>query len=132
MSDATSTDRLLGETGRFETASLTAVHWIALALAALTGAIHLLLAAIYPELALRMSFLLAGLGFFGAIALFLLGYRRRLLYLIGIPYTGVQIVLWYVIVQPTPGTLYTLDVVDKTAQVLLIVLLAYLYATEGN
>jgi hypothetical protein len=132
VNDATSAERRSGGPGRFETASLTAVHWIALALAALTGAIHLLLAAVYPGLALRVSFLLAGLGFFGAIGLFLLDYRRRLLYLLGVPFTGAQVVLWYVIVQPTPGTLYALDAVDKTAQILLIALLAYLYATEGT
>lgn len=117
---------------RFETASLTGVHWLALGLAALTGAIHLVLAAVVPWVALQVSFLLAGLGFFGAIVLFLLDYRRRLLYLVGIPFTGIQMVLWYLIVQPTPGTLNAIDAIDKTAQVALIALLAYLYATEGD
>lgn len=115
---------------RFETASLTAVHWLAIALAALSGLIHLLLAVIVPWTALRVSFLLAGLGFLGAIALVLLNFRRRLLYLIGIPFVGVQIVLWYLVVEPTVATLHVLDVVDKVAQALLIVLLVYLYATD--
>lgn len=113
-----------------ETASLTGVHWSAIALAGVSGLIHLVLAAIFPATVLRVSFLLAGLGFLGAIVLFLLDYRRRLLYLVGIPFTGVQIVLWYVVVQPTPGTVNVLDVIDKTAQVVLIVLLVYLYAAE--
>ena len=115
---------------RFETASLTAVHWVAIGLAALSGLIHLLLAAIVPWTVLRVSFILAGLGFLGGIGLVLLDYRRRLLYLIGIPYTGVQILLWFVVVEPTVATLNVLDVVDKAAQAVLIVLLAHLYATD--
>lgn len=115
---------------RFETASLTATHWVAIGLAALSGLIHFLLAAIVPVTVLRTTFLLAGLGFFGAIGLVLLNYRRRLLYLVGIPFVGVQIVLWYLVVEPTVATLDVLDVVDKTAQVVLLVLLVYLYSAE--
>lgn len=115
---------------RFETASLTTAHWVAIGLAALSGLIHLLLAAIVSATVLRTSFLLAGLGFFGAIGLLLVNYRRRLLYLIGIPFVGVQIVLWYLVVEPTVATLDVLDVVDKVAQGLLLVLLVYLYSAD--
>jgi hypothetical protein len=115
---------------RFETASLTTVHWVAIALAMLSGLIHLLLAAIVPATMLRVSFLLAGLGFLGAIVLVLVNYRRRLLYLVGIPFVGVQIVLWYLVVEPTVATLDVLDVVDKAAQALLVVLLVYLYTAN--
>lgn len=116
---------------RLATGSLTAPDWIAIGLAAVTGVVHLLLAVIWPGLVLRASFLLAGLGFFGAIALFVVDYRRRLLYLLGIPYTAIQIVLWYAVNQPTPGTIEVLDAIDKTAQILLIVLLGYLYRRSG-
>lgn len=115
---------------RFETTSLTAVHWVAIGLAALSGLIHLLLAVIVPATMLRVSFLLAGIGFLGAILLVLVNYRRRLLYLVGIPFVGVQIVLWYLVVEPTFATLHALDAVDKLAQTLLIVLLTYLYLTD--
>lgn len=74
--------------GRLETASLTSVHWLAIALAALSRAIHLLLAGIVPDFVLRTSFLLAGLGFFGGIALVLVDYRRPLFYAVGIPFTA--------------------------------------------
>lgn len=111
---------------RLETGSLTAVHWVAIALAAISGAIHLVLAIIWPGAVLRLSFALAGLGFFGGIALVAVGYRRSMLYLLGIPYVAVQIVLWYVIVEPTPATIDTLDAIDKLAQVLLIGVLGYL------
>ncbi|ADJ13505.1 DUF7475 family protein [Halalkalicoccus jeotgali] len=113
---------------RFETSSLTPIHWLAIALAAISGLIHLLLAVIFPVLPFQVSFVLAGLGFFGGIALVLVGYRRRLIYAIGVPFTAVQIVLWYLVVGPTLGSLDTIDAIDKLAQALLIVLLVALYA----
>lgn len=115
---------------RLDTASLTTAHWVGIALAAISGLVHLVLAVIWPGTVLRISFALAGLGFFGGIALVALNYRRRLLYLLGIHYTGVQIVLWYLIVEPTLGTVGALDAIDKLTQVLLIGLLAYLYLIE--
>lgn len=116
--------------GRLETGSLTAVHWLAIGLAALSGIIHLLLAAIIPMLVLRASFLLAAVGFLAGIGLVLLDYGRPSVYLLGIPFTGGQIVLWYLVVGPTPATLGALDAVDKLAQLLLIAALAVLYARE--
>jgi hypothetical protein len=116
----------------FDTESLTAVHWFAIALATVSGAIHLLLAVIVPIPTLQASFLLAGLGFFGGIALMLADYRRQLLYAVGIPFTGLQIVLWYLIVGPTLATLEPLDAIDKLAQTVLVVLLVVLYARESN
>ena len=115
---------------RLETGSLTAAHWLAIGLAGLSGAIHLLLAAIVPIPVLRASFLLAGGGFLVGIGLVLLDYRRPLVYLLGIPFTGGQIVLWYLVVGPTPAALEALDAIDKLAQALLIGLLAVLYARE--
>lgn len=115
---------------RFDTNSLTAVHWIAIALAAISGAIHLLLGVIVPVLALQASFLIAGVGFFVGIGLMLADYRRPLVYLLGIPFTAGQIVLWYVIVGPTLGTMGMLDAIDKLTQVVLVVLLFVLYARE--
>lgn len=115
---------------RFDTKSLGPVHWLAIGLAAVSGAIHLLLAAIVPATALRASFLLAGVGFLGGIGLVLAGYRRPLVYLLGIPFTGIQIVLWYVVVGPTPATLNPLDVIDKLAQLVLLGALVVLYARE--
>jgi hypothetical protein len=67
-----------------ETSTLTGAHWAAIGLAVITGAIHLYLYWFEGSL----PFLLAGLGFFGAIALVLVGFHRRLVYLVGIPYTS--------------------------------------------
>lgn len=115
---------------QFDTDSLTPMHWFAIGLATLSGVIHLVLSLIVPILVLRVSFLLAGVGFFGGIVLVLANYYRTTLYAVGIPFTGVQIVLWYVIVGPTAEALELLDVIDKLAQIVLIGLLAVLYNRE--
>jgi hypothetical protein len=71
----------------------------------------------------RAPVTLAGVGYAGALVLFFLDYRRRLLYLVGIPYTAVQIPIWLV-VKSEYGMV---DYVDKAAQVVLILVLIYLY-----
>jgi hypothetical protein len=120
------------------TDGLGPLHWFGIALAAVTGAIHLFLGAagLLSDgpigTGLAVSFLLAGLGFFGAVALLLVDYRRRLLYAVGVPYTAVQILLWYVINRPASlGDVGTLGLVDKTVQVVLVVVLVALYRRES-
>lgn len=103
-----------------ETDSLTTIHWLAILLVLITGAIHVYAGFVEG----RIPVSLAGVGFLGAAVLFLLDYRRSLLYLVGIVYTGVQFPLWYV---SNAGEYTTLGYVDKTLQVVLIVVLAYLY-----
>jgi hypothetical protein len=89
-------------------------------LALVTGGIH-----VYAGLVEgRIPVLLAGVGFFGAVILFLVDYRRTLLYVLGIIYTAVQLPLWYVV---KAGEYTTLGYVDKSIQVVLIVFLVYLY-----
>jgi hypothetical protein len=64
-------------------------------------------------------FLFAGLGFFGAVGLLLTTFSRRLLFALGIPFTGIQIVLWV-----TSGMQrFALGVFDKSVQTLLVGLL---------
>lgn len=45
----------------------------------------------------RIPVALAGVGFLGAIGMYLVDYRRQLLYLVGIVYTAIQIAIWYVV-----------------------------------
>ncbi|MHC3438417.1 DUF7475 family protein [Natrialbaceae archaeon A-gly3] len=112
--------------------SLTPLHWAAIGLAVVTGLVHLLLGIGFLPHWMGVVFVLAAGGFFGAIVLFALEVRRRLLYLVGIPYTGVQIVLWYALNQPAGvGDLSTPEAIDKVAQVLLIVTLVVLYRRES-
>lgn len=109
---------------RFQTDTLTGVHWAAVGLATLTGVVHLYLYWTQEFL----PFLLAGLGFFGAVGLLMLNFHRRALYAVGIPYTAVQMAAWYVQGMPE----FQLGVFDKAVQALLIVLLAYLFVVEGR
>jgi hypothetical protein len=111
-----------------QTDSLTAVHWVGVVLALVSGVIHLGLGVGFLPSGFGIAFVLAGLGFFGAVALVLLNYRRRLVYLVGVPFTGIQIAIWYQVQVVQRGflNLGTLDYVDKIAQGLLILVLLYL------
>lgn len=107
----------------FSTAGLTGLHYAAMGLAAITGVIHLYLYYVQGF----APFLLASLGFFGAIGLILvLPAYRPWLYLVGIPYTLVQMAGWIAAGMPD----FVLGVVDKVVQVALIALLVVLYRRE--
>jgi hypothetical protein len=114
--------------------SLTPVHWLGVVCALVSGAVHLFLApnVIGFSTGLAVSFALAGLGFLGAVVLLVLGVRRRLLYLVGVPFTAIQIAVWWQVQVASRGlfNLGTLDYVDKAAQVVLILVLVYLIRTE--
>lgn len=106
--------------GRFDTESIPALGWFALFLVLVTGVIHLYSGVIEG----RIPVVLAGVGFLGAIILYLLDYRRRLLYVVGALYTAIQIPLWYVV---KAGEYTVIGYVDKAVQVVLVLLLLYLY-----
>lgn len=114
------------------TSSLTRLQQGAVGLAAITGVIHLAVGvssiASFGFEPLAVAITLAGLGFFGAILLFLRGAGGTQLYLAGILYTALQIVLWVQFNQlggdPAIGPT---EAIDKVVQVLLIVVLALLY-----
>ena len=108
--------------GLVDTDSMTGVEWLAVALVFVTGVLHLYAGVVEG----RPPVTLAGVGFLGAIALYLANYRRRLLALVGIFFTGVQIPIWYAV---KAGEYTTVGYVDKAVQVVLVVVLAYLYWT---
>jgi hypothetical protein len=122
----------------FETASLTRLHWLGIVLTLVTGGVHLAFGVRFldptagvlsPANAQPLSFVLAGIAFFVAVLLLLFDFRRRLLYLVGIPFTGVQVVLYFVLNWPdvlNPG-----GIGDKMVQVTLIVVLVVLYRRES-
>jgi hypothetical protein len=99
--------------------SLTQAQWLAVVLVVVTGVIHVYAGIVEG----RVPVGLAGVGYAGALVLFFLDYRRRLLYLIGIPYTAVQFPLW-IVAKSEYGMI---DYVDKAVQVVLILVLVYLY-----
>lgn len=114
--------------------SLRGIHWIGILAAVITAAVHLLLGVRMLPSGLGISFVLAGLGFLGAIGLVLIGYRRQTVYAIGVPFVLVQILLWFVInfvngSKSFPGDIGTLGAVDKIAQVVLLGVLVTLFRT---
>lgn len=122
-----------GNGSTLATESLTTLHWFGIVLALVSGVIHLAIGIGSITNPLGVSFVLAGLGFFGAVALLLVDYRRRLLYAVGVPFVGVQIVLWLALNQQWSLALDTIDpseAVDKVAQVVLVVILLVLYRRE--
>lgn len=110
--------------GALATASLTTLHWIGIALAAITGGIHLWLGVSFVPSPLGIAFLFAGVVYVGAIAGVLLDVRRRLLYLLGIPFTAGQIPIWLAANWPDLGAI---GIGDKVVQVALIAVLVVLY-----
>lgn len=116
---------------RLELDSLTTLHWIGIFLALVTGVVHFVLGVTFFPQPGGIIFLLAAGGFFGAIVLLLVGYRRRLLYLVGVPYTGIQIVAWYGFNRPAgPADIGLAVAIDKFAQLALIVVLITLYSWD--
>jgi uncharacterized membrane protein len=103
-----------------DTESISRLGWVAVGLVFVTGVLHIYAGIVEG----RIPVSLAGLGFLAAIVLFVVNYRRPLLYLVGILYTAVQIPLWYV---ANAGAFTTLGYADKAVQVVLVVLLAVLY-----
>ena len=121
MAQATAHRKRIG----FETESLRPLDWVAILLAAGTGVIHLYLFTTEDWI----PFLLAGLGFFGAIGLlFVLPGYRHYLYVVGVLFVISQIV-GYLLLPLGPAWIGYLD---KAVQVLLILVLAQLYRTSGE
>ncbi|AGB37444.1 DUF7475 family protein [Natronococcus occultus] len=116
-----------------ERESLTPTHWAAIGLAAVTAVVHLALGLSFLPHWMGGAFLVATAGFLLGIWLVLADRRRRLVYLVGIPFTGAQIVLWYVVNEPSGlADLTVAGAVDKVAQTLLLVALVTLLVSEDD
>lgn len=113
-----------------ETDSLTSLQMAVVGLAAVAGVIHLYLSLSEAGLAL----LLGGLGFLAGAGLVLLDVRRRLLYVLGVPYALLFLVGWIADGMPYGW----IGLVAAAAEVLLVVALAYVLtggrgtATDGE
>lgn len=113
------------------TESLGGLHWVGIVAALVSAAVHFRLGVGFAPSPLGVSFLLAGLGFVGAVVLVLLDYRRRAVYALGVPFTLGQVALWYYVnfaagAKAFPADVGTLGAVDKVAQVVLLVVLVAL------
>ncbi|MEF8841792.1 MAG: hypothetical protein V5A62_09235 [Haloarculaceae archaeon] len=118
------------ETG-LEIGSLPTAVWVGVLAAVVSGLTHLRLGIGNLPSPLGISFLLAGIAFLVAVALVLVGYRRRTVYAVGIPFTLAQILAWYYLnfaagPKSFPADVGTLGAVDKVAQLVLIVVLVAL------
>lgn len=103
--------------------SVTRLHWIGIVAATVTAGVHLYLG-LQIGGTFGAAFLVATAGFLGGIGAVLFDYRRRLVYLLGIPFTAGQVVMWYAFndVPPVPP----IEAVDKLAQIALIAVLVAL------
>jgi hypothetical protein len=116
--------------------TITPLHWVAVGLALISAVIHLVfgieLLLDGRNTQLAVSFVLAAGGFVGAVVLFLFDYHRKWLYLIGIPFTGFQIVYWanYIGFDKVLNPPTTYAKIDKPVQLLLIAVLIVLYLQE--
>lgn len=122
----------MGIAERVSTENVTGLEWLAAGLVVVTGSIHLILGLAFLPDPIAVAFVLAGLGFAGALVLFYLGIRRRLLYVLGVPFVVAQIVAWLVIARPAGiGDIGPLEAVDKVVQVALIVVLLVLLVRDS-
>lgn len=125
MATRESTGRETGLT--LATESMTPLHWLGVLLAVITGVLHLVLGVSFGLSGFGISFVVAGIGFLVGAAAILVDYRRRLVYLLGIPFTLGQIVAWYVVNAPEFSPL---GLFDKAVQVAFVVVLVVLYRRE--
>jgi hypothetical protein len=128
MSTATSS-------GTLDLETLGSLHYLGIALAALSGVIHLWLGVSFAPSPLGLSFLFAGVVFLLASVGVATNYRRGLLYRLGIPFTAGQIVLWYVVnfaagPKSFPADVGALGAIDKLAQLGLLAVLVLLIMRE--
>lgn len=116
-----------GGTLALATDSLTTLHWLGVALALATGVVHLYLGVSFAPSGLGISILAAGVVFLAGAGGVLVDYQRSRLYLLGIPFTLGQIVIWYVVNAPDFGTL---GIADKVVQVAFVAVLVVLYRRD--
>ena len=113
-------------------ASMGTLDWIGCVLAVLLGVVYLYLGfGDFPE-TLGIAFVLAGVGYFGAVVLALIDYRRRLVYRMGIGYNALLFVLYFVINGIDVSELIGLAGIVKLAQAVFVVLLGALIGRNAR
>ena len=111
---------------RLESDSMGTLDWAGVALAVLLGIAYFPIALGEIPSVIGIAFLLAGLGYFGAIVLVLAGYRRSRVYAVGIAYNLLLIALYFLIQQPSLSELAGFGGAVKFGQALFALLLAAL------
>lgn len=119
-----------------ELGSLTPLHWLAIAMATISAGVHLVLGVQFFPHWMGISFIGATLGFAAGIWLVVANVRRPVVYAVGIPFTLGQIGAWIALTRPELLTnpdltaLGAFEIVDKVAQLILIVVLLVLLSRE--
>lgn len=124
--------------------ALGRTHWIGIIAALVSALVHLVLGGqflrsgletgVTMSLAMGASFLVATVGFVGGVWLVVTDRFRPTVYLLGVPFTAGQVVLWYALNSPglpAPPAVTPASGVDKVAQVVLIAALVVLYRRES-
>ena len=111
---------------RLERDTMATLDWIGVGLAVLLGIAYIPTALGALPSVFGIAFLLAGLGYFGAVVLVLAAYRRRQVYAVGIGYNALLVVLYFLL-NPDPASgLVGLAGAVKLGQVLFAALLGVL------
>ena len=110
--------------------TLTTLSWVGIGLSILLGIAYLHEGVEEFTETLGIAFLLAGLAYFGATALVLTDYRRRLVYIMGIGYNALLVVLFFLIKGVEVSELIGFAGVVKLVQIVLIVLLGVILARD--
>ena len=121
----------MSNTGTLRTAELTPLHWAGIVAALVSAAVHLILGIGFLPHWMGIAFLIATAGFVVGAWLVLTGRMRRRIYLLGIPFTAGQIVFWYLVNRPESlDALGSAEIIDKIAQVVLVLVLGALYLRD--
>ena len=107
------------------------LQWVAVALAVVTGLVHLTLGVGALPDPLGFASVLAAGAFGVGILLYVRDFHRKLVLALGVPFVATQIVLWYALNQPSSlADVSLLAALDKPVQVILIVVMVLLYGKE--
>ncbi|MFH5801966.1 hypothetical protein [Haladaptatus sp. CMAA 1911] len=117
---------------QLERASMERLEWIGVVLSVLMGLTYFFEAAESLPSMLGLSFLLAGLGYVGAIVLALVDFRRSLLYVAGVVYNLLLIGVYFLIRGVNDPELVGPHGAAKLLQVVFVILLLVLIIRKGQ
>ncbi|MBX0286081.1 hypothetical protein [Haloarcula salinisoli] len=126
MVPETATERAAGRSPR----SLSPLFWVGIALAMVSGGIHLWLGAVDA----KPPLLAAGVGFLVGIVAVVLNVRRQMVVQLGIPFTAVQILLYGIghgFLTPAALEYTSVQLADKGTQIALVAVLVVIVRRDG-
>lgn len=116
--------------------TMRGLHWAGIAMALISGVVHFVLGLQFLPHAMGFAFLIAAAGFAVGSWLVIADVQRTIVYTLGVPFTLGQIGAWIALTRPELvedfdlSVLGAIEIVDKTAQILLLIVLVVLYVQE--